>query len=147
MLAFLSRTWYNISVINTQRYRSGHNGADSKSVCWKQHEGSNPSLCVNRSVAFVAADFFVFTGFRQGGYIIIERKNSFGVYTFHSVYRRFMGNGDSSPQAERCFSCSRFTPICLGILKKKKKKTRVFLQNIAQIIVNHVKKYHPHMRT
>ena len=31
-----------------QRYRSGHNGADSKSVCWKQHEGSNPSLCAKR---------------------------------------------------------------------------------------------------
>ena len=28
-----------------QRYRSGHNGADSKSVCGKPHEGSNPSLC------------------------------------------------------------------------------------------------------
>ena len=27
-----------------QRYRSGHNGADSKSVCAKAHEGSNPSL-------------------------------------------------------------------------------------------------------
>ncbi len=28
-----------------QRYRSGHNGADSKSVCEQSHEGSNPSLC------------------------------------------------------------------------------------------------------
>ena len=27
-----------------ERYRSGHNGADSKSVCAKAHEGSNPSL-------------------------------------------------------------------------------------------------------
>ena len=30
--------------LNTERYRSGHNGADSKSVCAKAHEGSNPSL-------------------------------------------------------------------------------------------------------
>ena len=30
---------------NTERYRSGHNGADSKSVCANAHEGSNPSLC------------------------------------------------------------------------------------------------------
>ena len=29
---------------NTERYRSGHNGADSKSVCAQAHEGSNPSL-------------------------------------------------------------------------------------------------------
>ncbi len=29
---------------NTERYRSGHNGADSKSVCANAHEGSNPSL-------------------------------------------------------------------------------------------------------
>ena len=28
-----------------QWYRSGHNGADSKSVCGKPHEGSNPSHC------------------------------------------------------------------------------------------------------
>ena len=27
-----------------ERYRSGHNGADSKSVCANAHEGSNPSL-------------------------------------------------------------------------------------------------------
>ncbi len=27
-----------------ERYRSGHNGADSKSVCAQAHEGSNPSL-------------------------------------------------------------------------------------------------------
>ena len=30
-----------------ERYRSGHNGADSKSVCAKAHEGSNPSLSAN----------------------------------------------------------------------------------------------------
>ncbi len=30
-----------------ERYRSGHNGADSKSVCGKPHEGSNPSLSAN----------------------------------------------------------------------------------------------------
>ena len=30
--------------LNTERYRSGHNGADSKSVCAHAHEGSNPSL-------------------------------------------------------------------------------------------------------
>ena len=27
-----------------ERYRSGHNGADSKSVCAKAHAGSNPAL-------------------------------------------------------------------------------------------------------
>ena len=34
---------YNIKAM--QRYRSGHNGADSKSVCRQLHEGSNPSRC------------------------------------------------------------------------------------------------------
>ena len=31
-----------------QRYRSGHNGADSKSVWEKSYEGSNPSLCAKK---------------------------------------------------------------------------------------------------
>ena len=31
-----------------ERYRSGHNGADSKSVCAQAHEGSNPSLSAKR---------------------------------------------------------------------------------------------------
>lgn len=43
---------YNIIVVMSeditgymQTYRSGHNGADSKSVCEQSHEGSNPSRC------------------------------------------------------------------------------------------------------
>ena len=36
---------------NMQRYRSGHNGADSKSVCRQLHEGSNPSRCAKSSQA------------------------------------------------------------------------------------------------
>lgn len=42
---------YNIIVVMSeditgymQTYRSGHNGADSKSVCAKAHKGSNPFL-------------------------------------------------------------------------------------------------------
>ena len=31
----------------TERYRSGHNGADSKSVCEQSHMGSNPILSAN----------------------------------------------------------------------------------------------------
>ena len=34
-----------------ERYRSGHNGADSKSVCAKAHEGSNPSLSAKKREA------------------------------------------------------------------------------------------------
>ena len=33
-----------LCIIIMERYRSGHNGADSKSVCANAHEGSNPSL-------------------------------------------------------------------------------------------------------
>ena len=38
---------YSIEV-DVQRYRSGHNGADSKSVCGQPHEGSNPSRCARK---------------------------------------------------------------------------------------------------
>ncbi len=31
-----------------ERYRSGHNGADSKSVCEQSHGGSNPPLSANK---------------------------------------------------------------------------------------------------
>ena len=34
-----------------ERYRSGHNGADSKSVCAQAHEGSNPSLSAKKQEA------------------------------------------------------------------------------------------------
>ena len=34
----------HLCIITMERYRSGHNGADSKSVCAQAHEGSNPSL-------------------------------------------------------------------------------------------------------
>ena len=34
-------------IIFMERYRSGHHGADSKSVCAQAHEGSNPSLSAN----------------------------------------------------------------------------------------------------
>ena len=33
-----------ITAQKMQRYRSGHNGADSKSVCEQSHKGSNPFL-------------------------------------------------------------------------------------------------------
>ena len=36
---------------HTERYRSGHNGADSKSVCAQAHEGSNPSLSAKKREA------------------------------------------------------------------------------------------------
>ena len=36
---------------NTERYRSGHNGADSKSVCAQAHEGSNPSLSAKAAMS------------------------------------------------------------------------------------------------
>ena len=35
-------------IIFMERYRSGHNGADSKSVCAKAHGGSNPPLSAKK---------------------------------------------------------------------------------------------------
>ena len=40
---------YNMPVVNMETYRSGHNGADSKSVWEQSHEGSNPSLSAKKS--------------------------------------------------------------------------------------------------
>ena len=38
------RVYYiNVQCTIVERYRSGHNGADSKSVCVKAHVGSNPT--------------------------------------------------------------------------------------------------------
>ena len=37
-----------INYLNMKRYRSGHNGADSKSVCEQSHAGSNPALSANK---------------------------------------------------------------------------------------------------
>ena len=45
-LDFSGTCWYNIPVVkatNMETYRSGHNGADSKSVCGPPHVGSNPT--------------------------------------------------------------------------------------------------------
>ena len=47
--------------INTERYRSGHNGADSKSVWEQSHAGSNPALSANfplKSTVFAVLFFF-----------------------------------------------------------------------------------------
>ena len=47
---------YNIIVVMSeditgymQTYRSGHNGADSKSVCGQPHVGSNPTVSARKS--------------------------------------------------------------------------------------------------
>ena len=46
-----------------ERYRRGHNGADSKSVCRKRHAGSNPALSARKTYArvmsYMARAFFV----------------------------------------------------------------------------------------
>ena len=36
-----------------ETYRSGHNGADSKSVCRQLHVGSNPTVSANSNPTFV----------------------------------------------------------------------------------------------
>ena len=73
-IAFFHGLWYNIMRLRkalflnasySERYRSGHNGADSKSVCAKAHEGSNPSLSAIKERTFVyqmKVRFFVFLG-------------------------------------------------------------------------------------
>ncbi len=47
---------------NMERYRSGHNGADSKSVCEKSHGGSNPPLSATNGKSTKYGGFFVCDG-------------------------------------------------------------------------------------
>ena len=48
----LSPKWFSACAVkrDKQRYRSGHNGADSKSVWEQSHEGSNPSRCASEEI-------------------------------------------------------------------------------------------------
>ena len=45
-----------------ETYRSGHNGADSKSVCGQPHVGSNPTVSAKKKRQFSTEDcrFFLF---------------------------------------------------------------------------------------
>ena len=47
-------------IIFMERYRSGHNGADSKSVCAQAHEGSNPSLSAKNKTNSDQSEFVLF---------------------------------------------------------------------------------------
>ena len=42
-----------------ERYRSGHNGADSKSVCEQSHMGSNPILSATKSTVIYYGGLFL----------------------------------------------------------------------------------------
>lgn len=48
----IKRISYVRVLIYLQRYRSGHNGADSKSVCEQSHVGSNPTRCAKLEATF-----------------------------------------------------------------------------------------------
>ena len=45
-----------------ETYRSGHNGADSKSVCLNGHVGSNPTVSAKRKNPSLVGGFFRFSG-------------------------------------------------------------------------------------
>ncbi len=45
-----------------QRYRSGHNGADSKSVCGQPHVGSNPTRCAKKKHPHLLVGVFFYPG-------------------------------------------------------------------------------------
>ena len=49
----------HLCIITMERYRSGHNGADSKSVCAQAHEGSNPSLSAKEPETNVSGSYFL----------------------------------------------------------------------------------------
>ena len=53
------RNRYNLFHVET--YRSGHNGADSKSVCLSGHAGSNPAVSV-LDYPMLGESFFICAG-------------------------------------------------------------------------------------
>ena len=53
-------------IIIMERYRSGHNGADSKSVCAQAHEGSNPSLSAKKKNHPIGWFFLFLNGGERG---------------------------------------------------------------------------------
>ena len=53
-------------IILMERYRSGHNGADSKSVCAQAHEGSNPSLSAKKKNHPIGWFFLFLNGGERG---------------------------------------------------------------------------------
>ena len=60
-----TRAWHGIISLGhppMERYRSGHNGADSKSVCRKRHMGSNPILSATFGQATYVAWPFSYSG-------------------------------------------------------------------------------------
>jgi hypothetical protein len=67
-----------------QRYRSGHNGADSKSVCEQSHEGSNPSRCAKKSSKHAGLLDFSFLPFRGSPSKIMERTDGFWAFSLYS---------------------------------------------------------------
>ena len=67
--------WYNVKVV--ERYRSGHNGADSKSVCAKAHEGSNPSLSAINNKGWLKPPFVIYLG-ERGSLKLSLQSASFG---------------------------------------------------------------------
>ena len=42
-----------------EQYRSGHNGADSKSVCRQRHVGSNPTVSARTPQLFVLRELWL----------------------------------------------------------------------------------------
>ena len=72
----LHKIWCNsVASYFMERYRSGHNGADSKSVCAKAHEGSNPSLCAKQRIHPFGWIFCLVKSFKG---IRTQRKNAPG---------------------------------------------------------------------
>ena len=87
-----------------ERYRSGHNGADSKSVCRKRHVGSNPT----RSATSQSLETLVFQGF-----FLCSK-----AWLYHNVYH----NQHFSATLSHGRICWPWQ-ICPNALKLQRKKT------------------------
>ena len=84
-----------------QRYRSGHNGADSKSVCRQLHVGSNPTRCATSEQSPLCSD--VFLCLRQKDVIRPLPCSYFPTVT------RFAGLAAGAPPCGRLFTCGEIS--------------------------------------
>ena len=68
-----------------ERYRRGHNGADSKSVCGQPHVGSNPTISTNKKGTFVYQKFLFCLSKPQAWHIIAARSVVYIISPFGAV--------------------------------------------------------------
>ena len=118
----------------TERYRSGHNGADSKSVCAKAHKGSNPFLSAIKETSFVYQDkrgFFLLSG--QNTKRIIEKRALERSIGYSEA--RFLRSAEK--EYRNCCCTNRISLLCKQLLNvfRRRDSNRIFAKNPVRVMI------------